>query len=499
MSNSGYFIKSIGWIIISKLTNSIVQFISVPLLLSYFGKLDFSLVVLIMSINAYLQLLDFGVNTGAIKYFSEWIKHQNFEKVDSVARTSISFYGIIGLFNALILVVIAFWGQRFFSIDPVQQLVMQKMLLIMAFFSVINWITSVFNQLLIANENIYILQQINIFKSLFSFLVIYLTIKLKLSITTYFIWYSIVNAAVIVPLYLMASKRRFITSVIPHNDWIGFKEVFKYSVSILAVGIFQMSAVNLRPVVLSIFTENGIGIVTDYRIMETITLFVISIGGMLISVFLPKTTKLLIENDHEKTTAYINKSTLYSSIFSIILCVPFIICSNEILFLYVGKEYVHLGNWLILWLLTILLFLHNTPVASLVLSTGKTKMLVISSAISCCLSIAINAVLCPLFDSGSAIIGYLIYILIQSSFYYLYFNKKVLNLKSFDIFKRFFYPTILGITLAFGIKWFPITLSNLYLQILIKEALWFLLFTLLLFSFRLVNIKELKQLIAFKI
>ena len=71
-------------------------------------------------------------------------------------------------------------------------------------------------------------------------------------------------------------------------------------------------------------------------------------------------------------------------------------------------------------------------------------MLVYSSAIACIISLMVNAVLITDFGVGAAIIGFIVYTMIQMSFYYFYFNNKVLNLESLKVFKSFIVPTLLG-------------------------------------------------------
>ncbi|MEA5404558.1 oligosaccharide flippase family protein [Arcicella sp. DC2W] len=490
---NNYVVKSFLWGGGAKILDAFIKFISVPLLLSYFGKSNFGLVSLAVSVNAYLGLLDMGINTGAIKHFSEWIASKKFDLVDSVARTSITFYMIIGSINSLVLIIIAFSGINIFSLDSEHQLMMRDLFLILAVFAIINWSTSVFNQLLTANENISYIQRFNVFRSIAGLILIFLTTYFKLSLTNYFFLFTLINSLVLVPFYLKANKDGLIKKFKPALDWTNFKAVFKYSLAILAIGIFSFSATKLRPIILAMFSEGSIGAVSDYRIMETITLFIISIGGMFISIFLPKTTKLLLENDKSKVEAFAYEATTYTSIICIVLCLPIMLNSNEILTLYVGEKYVYLSKWLNLWVITILFYLHNSPIASLVLSTGKTKLLVYCSAISCMVSIAINAFLCKYLEAGSAVVGYSVYILIQMSFYYFYFNNKVLGLSSFKVFKSFVFPTFLGGVSFLIIYLVKIKFENIVLSILLRSTLWSLIFICFLFITKILKIKLIQE------
>lgn len=494
-----YILTSFLWGLSAKLFDAGIKFISVPLLLAYFGKDEFGLITLANSVNAYLQLLDMGVNTGAIKYFSEWISQKKYALIDSVARTSISFYGIIGIINAVVLIIIAFWGMSVFSITHQQAEVLRNLFLILAFFTVLNWSTSVFNQLLTANHDIQYVQRVGIFKSVANLLIIYLTIWYKLNIESYFILFSIANSFIIIPFYIKARKKRLISNFLPKNDWANFGRIFKYSLAIIAMAVFQMSATKLRPIVLSIFSQNVTETLTEYRIMETITLFIISVGGMLISILLPTTSKLVLEKDDEKIRNFAYKTTSFTTIICAFLCLPFIIGAKEILELYVGKSYVHLYLWLSIWVTTILFYLHNSPIASLVLSIGKTRMLVISSAISSIVSLVINAFFAKYLGVGSAVLGYGVYILIQMGVYYFYFNSRILHLNSWKVFKSFITPVLIGMISSTAVIFLVPSIHPIYLYVLIKLAIWGVLYIFSLIVTSVLKINDITVLVKKKL
>jgi len=476
-----YILKSFSWGLISKIIDAGVKLVIVPLLLGYFGKDDYGLIVLALSINAYLQLLDLGMNTGAVKYFSGWITQEKFEILHQVARTSISFYGIVGLINAFVLLFISYTGVSYFALSPEQLEIMRKLLYILSILAIVNWSASVFNQLLVAHHMITIVQQIMVIRSILSLALVYITIYFNLSLVNYFLWLTIISSLQVIPFAIIAKKNNLIDRFIPGINWKLFQPVMKYSLAIISIGIFSMTAMKMRPVILSIYGHEGIGIVTDYRVMEMITLFVISIGGMLINIFLPISSKIVLKNDVHQMSEFAQKTTYFTSIISVLLCFPIIINSREILIAYVGQEYAELSNWLIMWMFIILAYLHNSPVSSLVLATGKTRMLILSSGIACVLSLILNAVLCKVYGVGSAVIGYGLYILIQMSFYYLYLNSKVLNLNSKAIFISFIIPVsnaLIALFLSGRINW---VLENIYLNIVLKSAQWGMIFLILLY------------------
>ncbi|MEP6584173.1 MAG: hypothetical protein ABJA90_07890 [Ginsengibacter sp.] len=490
MGQIRYFAGSFLWSVISKLTDAAVKFFTIPLMLHYFGKDNYGILTLAVATNAYMNLLNLGINTGAVKYFSQWIAEKKYALIHSVSSTSVSFYLIIGVVNSIALIVIALFGQHLFHISPQQFSLLKTMFFIMAFYAIINWSTSVFNQLLIANERITFIQQINIIKSIANLLLIYLTTRFSLSLLNYFILFSTLNSVFVIPYYLKARNSNLIRTFLPGKDWKNFKLIYRYSLSIFAMGIFSFTATQSRPIVLSMFNNSGAGILAEYRVIEVFPIFIISIGAMIITILLPITTKLVQQKQHEKIAEMAYKGTGITSILVCVLCFPIMINSRDILTLYVGEKYGFLAPWLSLWVFTIILFLHNSPVASLVLSTGKTKMLVYSSAIACVTSIIINAFMAKAYGVGSAVLGYLIYIVIQMSFYYLYFNTKILNLESIKVFKAFAIPTLIAFIACLPLYIFKFDSLPVLLIVLIKAVIWILLFFAMIFIFKIIDLQK---------
>lgn len=493
-NNFKYFIGSLSWTFIAKLLDAGFKFVTIPLLLAYYGEDNYGILTLALAVNAYMELLNMGVNIGSVKFYSQWLVSGNMSKVYRVAQTNTLFYLIVGIVNSTILVFIALYGNSWFDLSSSQFQVFQKMLLILAVSSIFNWITFVYNQLLVADERISFTQKVLTLKAVINFLLIIVTIKLELSLISYFMYLTILNASIFFPYLLMCKKEKLIKYITPAFYWKDFSPVFRYSIAILVMGIFQFTATKSRPIVLSIFSNSGVSVLAEYRIVEVFPIFIISIAGMLISILLPKASKAIESNDKKIINKIAYEGTKYSTIIISTLCYPLIINAEDILLFYVGVEYTHLYQWLSLWSLTLVLVFHNSPAASLVLATGKTRMLVFSSAFSCTVSIIINIFLSQLLGVGSAVIGYFVYVVIQILFYYLYFNKRILKLDSNKIFVSFIKPSLIGGILAlliYNIDFY--VFESVVIRILVTSFIWLVGYILLLFVFKLLSPSVLKK------
>lgn len=492
---SSYYIKSFLWTTVAKILKAIVNFISIPLLIGLWGKENYGVLSLALACNGYLNILDLGINTGAVKHYSEWRAKGNYDKIRNVVSSNNVFYLGISTLNIIGLASIALFGEKLFNLTHEEFHSLKLCLLILALFSTPQWLTTTYNQLLIAYERFAYTQKVQSIIILLQALLIISMIQFKLNMTTYFLLLTALTASVLIPYIYYCLKNNLIDRIRIAFYWKDFKPVLVYSLSIFALSIFQMTAAYSRPVILGIFGNSTSEIVADYRIIEVVPLFIMMLGGTLSSIFLPKTSELMAKGNIESIRQFAYNGTIITTILANALCVPFILGASTFLTLYVGHEYLYLEKWLILFCVITLFQVHTTPGNSLILAKGKTRALVVTSAIACVLSIILNACLCKLFNAGAAVIGYTLYIVIVISSYYFIYYKKILNLEKKKIFISFFYPTslslisILIVCLLSNILQIDNTVGILWGTVVIIFC-WFTIFFVLLLLFRIIKLKN---------
>lgn len=441
---NSYFFSAFFWSTLSKVLNAVFGFVSVPMLLGFYGKAEYGLLSIATACNGYMHLMDLGMNTGAVKYFAQWEAEGKRGLIYRVARTNISFYFIISVINIVGLLALAFWGESLFSVTHEQFIQLRYCFYILALFSSVSWITTAYTQLLTAFKDVTYIMQIQCVQVIFKVALIALVFLLDLSLIQYFFYLTLIVAIAIIP-YMIKSKREgFIDSHKPAAYWGDFKIVLTFSLALFALSLFQVTATQARPIILSIFADNGAETVADYRIVEVIPQFIITVCGTFVSIFLPKSSEMMIRDNKEEIQEYVNGWTVKTTILVCVLCFPFIVGGSQMISAYVGAEYNYLTIWLQLWCVFLIVQMHSTPAFSFVLANGKTKVLVFGTAIACIISIIINILLCKTMQVGSAIIGYVVYMLCLIGVYYLFLYKRYLGLKSWPIFKSFFKPLLLG-------------------------------------------------------
>lgn len=438
--------------ILAKVVDAFIKLFTIPLLIGYYGEADYGLIVLAISLNAYLRLMDLGMNTGAIRYFSIWFANKEHGKVLQAAQSSVLVYGLIGITNGAILCALALWAEEIFVVAPEQAHILRWMLYTLAITAIFYWISYVTTQLLVASGQITWTNYGLIISSILNLGTAFLAIYFDLPLPMYFALY-VVATLVILPFNFLKLKSLPVSALqafIPKWNPVVFKEIFNYSLGIFAIGLFNYSADALRPVLLGIFSSRGIAVLTDYKIMNTIVMLVGAIGTVFLQVLLPIASQSFAAQDHVKMNRLVFDGTKFLTIFLSFLIFIIITSIESLLVVYVGEQYSDLSYWLSLWLL-LMFYMHDFAISSLILSIGKTRQLIYSSAIAAVVSLLIMAFLIPTYEVGSAVIGFGIFIFVQILFNYLYFLPVVLKINAKKVFFRSFLPPVLVGLAAFSI------------------------------------------------
>ena len=439
-----YYISSFFWSTCAKILNALFGFISIPLLLGVYGKSDYGILSIATACNGYMHLLDMGMNVGAVKYFSQWKVEGRKDLLLKVAHTNITFYTLIAVVNVLLLVGLAIFGEGLFSISHGQFLQLRECLYILALFAFFSWVTTAFNQLLVADKQLAFTMKCQCLQVVLKFVLVAFTLWLDLSLTAYFFSLTFLVAALIIPYSWRCLRKKLIDNLHLGFYWSEFRQVLLFSLSIFALSLFQATSTQSRPLILGIFALDGAESVADFRIIEVFPTFIISVGGIFTSMFLHRTSELVVKNSREEINRFAYRGTILTSVIANMLCIPLILGDRDILCAFVGSDYGYLSVWLGIWVVCVLLQIHSTPANALIMAYGKTKLLVLFSAAGCIVSIFINALLARYYSVGSAVIGYSVYILITLLGNYAIYYKR-LGLSRGKMVMSFMRPTLLSV------------------------------------------------------
>lgn len=461
----------VAWSIISNLIGAIYSFVSVPILLTYFGKQQYGLIGIALSVNVYLRILDMGFSSGNVKFFSTFLVKKDNEGLNMLFQSSILFYLSIAFINALILFILSYFCQSVFHLTSQETGIFKQLLYILIITSFPIWVSNVMEQLLRSNDLVSWQQRVSMLSKIGQLVTLFLTIFFKLSLVSFFALNTSCTV-LIIPIYILKIRDLSLgISFFPRYYQTVMSEVLPYCLSVFSFGLFQFSANYLRPVLIGM--KLGLTSVADFRLIEGIANLILILGSSFLGVILPHATKAKATNDREAEKQIASNGTRYISIFLSIIIFGFILSSKDLITLYVGAENAYLALWFNIWALS-LLGLHSAALSSIVLSGNDLRPIVYMSAFSTILSLALAWILMDYFGMGGVIISYTAYVILQMTYYYVYYYPKKLGFSSKNIFiHSFFIPVIIigCISVSINLVSRVVIITEIYTSILFKELI----------------------------
>lgn len=484
MSKAKVILSGVAWTIIQNVVSILYGIVSVPFLISYFGKEEYGLIGLALSVNVYIQLLDMGMTNSNVRFFSEYLAKKDSLKVQSLFSLTHLFYLIIGVINTIVLFAVSLYVENLFKVTPEQAVTLRHLLWVLVINATFSWVSTCFDQFLRANELIDWIKKRTTLLKILQFVILFATIQFNLSIELYFAGYIFIITAIL-PLTILKSKSIFPELKLSLSfDKEMFRTVFPYAMSLFSFGIFQFLAFNFRPLILG--NMNGPGAVADFNVMSTIAMVVTVISGSFLQVLLPIVTKMSVNNEGEAVKRTITVGTKYVAILLTFVIFFLVLLNREILDLYVGKEFEHLSPWLVLWLLT-LLCSHRNVMTSLVYTEKNLKSVSVMGFVAMVVAFAAYFLLVPKYGVGGVVIGFTLHELTHTLFYYIIFIPRRFHYPTGNMFLTSVLPSwvILGsltLVISIGIR----SLDNIIVAIFIKGGS-YLLGSVILVWFLLLN------------
>lgn len=475
MSTINKIADGVIWTIASRFLSAAYAFIAVPILINLYGKADYGLIGLALSINVYMTLLDLGFSNTNLRYFSNYLAKNDIDNVRKLFGTSITFYGLIGLVNALIIFVLSFFVDDIFQVTPEQTVILRSLLYVIALNAIFNWYTNCFGQLIQGAEYVDFFSKISFIGNLLNVVVLAFTLLFKFSIVEYYA--ALVFLGLIYRTVLSIRKIKAIIPDIsfkPHFDKELFKETLPYSMNIFSVSLLTWGAMQLQPLLLGMRCSSSE--VTDYTVIASIFGFLGFVGGAFNSSIFPSVTKAVTLNNREVIDRVAYQGTKYLVIVISFVTFGYISVSPDVMNLYLGDSFMYLVPWMDVYFVN-LLGSHNAGMSAIIYAGTDIKLITRYSAFSYITMVVIFWFLIPYYGARSVAISGTICTIMQMSFYYFYYWPKKLQINSRFIFWKDLLPfALLGLIIACVLRMFTLTDSHL-VQLLVKGVLFVIIFS----------------------
>jgi O-antigen/teichoic acid export membrane protein len=420
------------WSIVSKLTNALIQLVSLPVLISVFGKSDYGLIVIAMSLNSFIAIIQFGLPTGLPKFVAEWLTRKEDHTLAMAIRSVSSFYIGIAVINFLILITIALFWPNLLNVSFDQIPLLQTLLIITAVTSFFAIPATVLDQTLMGAQELGFVSFLEMIKNLFfAALVISLYFFPKSFSLSEFYSLRCFLMFVMVPWKIHRWRKYGTISVfLPGWNFTAVWPLLKYCLSLATFSIFIALSERLRPVILGIRVANDAGeVLSDFQIINYVRIFLLMIGASIRQALVPYISGSAAGDSSNLYQRTIEQGTKFVWAAGALVGFGIIMLSEEVLCIYVGVQNLYLQIWLIVLIGATTYRFYITPIASVILSSGQLSPMIAATGTGCVLSLTTCWLTVPTFGVGSFAIALVVNNLVHflvTHFWYLprYFNLK---------------------------------------------------------------------------
>ncbi|QLY79121.1 lipopolysaccharide biosynthesis protein [Clostridium intestinale] len=426
-------------IVVSILANIAI----VPILLNNLGKEQYGIWLTLSSIFGAMNIADLGIGQSVSKLISQNSDTEDREEyITSIISTAFFTSVMISIVILLINIVISFFAEKILNLDGYN---IQNLYIILCVNFLINFVFSIFNNILIGYKRIYLSNILIIIRSILMLVSNYAFFKYSNDIKKLAIVYTVTSVIVFVISIIFIKKRSKGTIIsIKAYDKKLLKVILKPGIFFFLIQVSGIIVYNTDNIILTNFI--GAEIVALYFSAYKI----IDIFMKLIFVVSDNIFPFISALHGKKDIGQIRTLNIITSKVSIIMCVflsiMYYFFSSEIIDIWLGKGNF-IGYDIILVLCLILVINANTHNAGVYINAlykhKKTAYLAVIEAI---LNLILSLILVNRIGVLGVVLGTLIASLLTSAWFTPYYCCKILGIN----FKRYFIDVILkNIILAF--------------------------------------------------
>lgn len=312
LSKAGLIGRNIKFSAMGKGITFLVSFILFPFIVSRLGKEIYGIYRLVFSIIAYVAIMDLGVHSAVTKFVAQFKGKNDTETLNKIISTALSFYTLIGIVSALILVVFSLYFDLIFKVAPASRAIGQKLLLITAGASVLMWPSSTFKG---AIQGLQRYDWLAVMGSLvqicYAGLAYFLlthgfgVIQLMIAFLAFII---VGNFLLSIGVYrnLAGLKITF-----PCFDKETFRMIFKYGIIMFLSSIFGLIIFQTDHFIIGIFVS--VSAVTIYAVGTTLQSYIRTINALIGSPIIPAASEMDGKKDEVSIKRLLFRGTKYTT------------------------------------------------------------------------------------------------------------------------------------------------------------------------------------------
>lgn len=343
------YLKSILYSYGSVVITSLFGFITVPLSLNYFGKDLFGMFSIANDTLAYLALFNFGIPWATATIFAKLLSYHEQRKLILKAFILLLLLSAVMTMSTLVVNLLFPNWTNFISGLDLHTIEIAKLFIgISIAFYIIKLPFSLFSQLMIFINHVYIAKIIDVLSVLLSFIILLVVVYFKFNI----VQYAIINGLVsLIPLLISvviffkiwkSLSQRSNDAPCNSEETVSYQQLISSSFYFFLNGIGGLILGNTDSFIIGHYL--GIGAVAEYSVMFKFFMILFMIITQLMNVINPLYPKLLKENKREQLALLFNLTTKIFPIIGGFLFILLFGVFKDFVVLWIQNDKIFIGN-----------------------------------------------------------------------------------------------------------------------------------------------------------
>lgn len=459
-----------------KIIAVLVQFISIPVLLSVYGKDNYGLIALAASLNIFLAILNFGLPMGFPKFVAEWLAGKNSSDLYPVSGTVFSLYISIGVVSLAFLLIIAFLFISVFNVTPEQMPVLRDLLVVTAVTALVAMPANFLDQILVGAQDLWFVSLTQIAKNaIYILLIAYIYVSPdSISLLWFYILQNLITFSMVA--FKIRRWRHFGSYRIFMPQWQlkSTVPVLKYCMALMTFSIFTLLDNASKPLIIGIYGENASEQMADFQIISIFRVFFMLLATSLMQALVPYLTQQSVIGGEAIYEKMITQGTKIIWAIGALVGGLTILLSEQIVILYVGSELLYLAPLICLYVIATMYNIYVTGIAAAVLSSGKLAPMVWATCAGFIVSIVISLAFFQSLQLKAIIYSLVGYNIIHFLVLHFYYLKTQFLIDPISHLSRVALPPVLAVILMYFIAgefMKVLNLDNIYAELLVESTL----------------------------
>lgn len=467
-------ITNTGINIIHTFISFVVAYAMTPIILHRVGGEAYGIWVFlgIFSISGYFSLLDFGFQGAAIKYVAEYTERNDNERLQHLISSILLFFLLVGIIGAIgVFIFNTVFLSDVFHLPIAQENTIRILVNLIAISFVFQFPALGFSAVIEGLQRYGYMRGVSIVVTVLSNIVL-LTFLSGENGLTMLTWVMVASSLAITLCYGLIAKK-FLPGI--HFFRLSFdravmKILFTLSGKLFASKIVGLIFNNTDKILIGIFLT--VFQQTDYDIVNKVHIILLTLLSMMNSAILPATSAMDANNDKNNLQVLLLRGTKYSAALLLPAFAFLMVFPSQLLEVWVGKEYVHLGPIIQLYISHMVLTMLVGISSTMLIGVNKVQVGLRISIWAAIINLGIGLATVKTLGITGLILGTVVAYML-SSLLYIFATNKIFEIRHREFIARTISPLLIptgALAVFMAISYILIPISHLITALVIAGS-----------------------------